>query len=72
MKQTDIFFVAAESQKELEKGNYIAQVKVAKSELNHYPKLKYIPEGTHYLYAGHIKRKVVIRRNMVNGLKDFC
>ena len=31
------FFVAAESQKELEKGNYIAQVKVAKSELNHYP-----------------------------------
>ena len=34
------FFVAAESQKDLEKGNYIAQVKVAKSELNHYPKLK--------------------------------
>ena len=51
------FFVAAESQKELEKGNYIAQVKVAKSELNHYPKLKYIPEGTHYLYCRAYKEE---------------
>ena len=51
------FFVAAESQKDLEKGNYIAQVKVAKSELNHYPKLKYIPEGTHYLYCRAYKEE---------------
>ena len=51
------FFVAAESQKELEKENYIAQVKVAKSELNHYPKLKYIPEGTHYLYCRAYKEE---------------
>ena len=51
------FFVVAESQKDLEKGNYIAQVKVAKSELNHYPKLKYIPEGTHYLYCRAYKEE---------------
>lgn len=32
-------------------------MKVAKSELNHYPKLKYIPEGTHYLYCRAYKEE---------------
>ena len=44
-------FVTAKSQKDLKKGNYTAQTKIANSELNQYPELKYIPEGTHSLYC---------------------
>ena len=44
-------FVTAKSQKELKKGNYTAQVSITNSELNQYPELKYIPEGTHSLYC---------------------
>ncbi|MFR6737218.1 MAG: hypothetical protein ACLUSN_15220, partial [Blautia wexlerae] len=44
-------FVTAKSQKDLKKGNYTAQTKITNSELNQYPELKYIPEGTHSLYC---------------------
>ena len=43
--------MTAKSQKDLKKGNYTAQTKIANSELNQYPELKYIPEGTHSLYC---------------------
>ena len=44
-------FVTAKSQKDLKEGNYTAQTKITNSELNQYPELKYIPEGTHSLYC---------------------
>ena len=66
MKRT-LSVVTAKSQKDLKEGNYTAQTKITNSELNQYPELKYIPEGTHSLIAGHTKRTAAMLWNMGNG-----